>query len=226
MNRKIALSGLSIIAALTILGGATYAAFVDTANQNTNTFSVGDADLLIAPDTGSGPGTFTDSITGPTFNGLVPGGTKNFDFWLKNDSTSVIGLDLTADVSAINPAPDGAQTLDNVLLIKWNCDTDGDLSLGNNTPTAEFSPRAWFTGGNAGIGSLAPGAQMFCRMIGTLPSSADNSLFNQQVQFDVKYDASQGASPTPSPTTTPTGTPTPTPTPTEAPTSPSPSPTT
>lgn len=190
MNRKIAMSALSILGALTIMGGATFAAFGDTATATANTFATGIAALKISQDN-SGPVSFLDTIPGPNFAGIIPGQTKNFDFWLKNESDTAITLNLTADVNAISPLDDPTQDIDNVLLVSWNCDTDLDNDLGNNTPSAEFSPRDWLNGGNASVGSLNTGQQMFCRMSGRLPSTADNTVAGETVAFDVIYDATQ-----------------------------------
>lgn len=185
------MSAISMFSALAVMGGATFAVFDDTSTATNNTFATGNANLQIATDTGSGPGTFVESIAGPNFSGIYPGQTKTFEFWLKNSSTAQIDLNLDADVSAISPDPDGDQLIDNTLLVSWVCDTDGDLSLGNNTPSSEFSPRDWFNGGSANLGSLTPGEQMICRMVGRLPSSADNSVANQTVIFNVEYGATQ-----------------------------------
>jgi len=190
MNKKIALSAMSILASLALLGGATFALFTDTATSEDNTFVSGNADLQIALDVES-PGIFGESIAGPNFTGIFPGESRDFDFWLKNNSASKIDLDVTADVSSITPAGDGDQTIDNVLLVKWTCDLDGDGDLSDETPTAEFSPRDWFNGGNAALGSLTPAEEMLCRMTGRLPSDADSTVADQTVVFDVEYDATQ-----------------------------------
>ncbi|OGH14012.1 MAG: hypothetical protein A2687_06115 [Candidatus Levybacteria bacterium RIFCSPHIGHO2_01_FULL_38_26] len=192
MNKKIALSAMSILTSLALLGGATFALFTDTATSEDNTFASGNADLQISlDDPDSSPVEFLDSIPGPNFTGIFPGESRDFDFWLKNNSSSVIDLDLTADVSSITPDPDGDQTIDNILLLSWTCDINGNGSLGDETPTAEFSPRDWLNGGNAALGSLIPAEEMFCRMTGRLPSTADSTVANQTVVFDVVYDATQ-----------------------------------
>lgn len=190
MNIRIAFSILTILASAGIMAGATFAFFTDQATSTNNTFSAGNADLQIAVDV-VGSEVFADTIAGPNFTGMFPGETRNFDFWLKNNSASAINLNLTADVDDILPAADGVQDIDNELLVRWTCDLDGNLSLGDETPTSEFSPRDWFTGGNASLGSLIPAEQMFCRMSGRLPSDTDNSVAGESVEFDVLYDATQ-----------------------------------
>jgi predicted ribosomally synthesized peptide with SipW-like signal peptide len=194
MNKKIAISTISILSALTIMGGATFALFDDTVTATNNTFAVGNADLQISPDSGGTATGFADTITGPSFTGMFPGQTKTFEFWLKNNSQAAIDLDLKADIENIVNATDVTDEIDNTLLVSWVCDTSGNGGL-EETPTAEFSPRAWQDGGDAGLGTLAPGEQMICRMFGKLPSSATNDVAGETVSFDVRYGAAQVAAP-------------------------------
>lgn len=198
MNKKIAMSLMSIVGALAIVGSATYALFDDSATATNNTFATGDANLEIALDTVSGPGTFGDSIVGPNFAEMIPGDSEVFSFWLRNNGSVGINLDITGDVSSIVGA-DPDQELDNALLVSWTCDTTGDNSLGDETPTSEFSPRDWFNGGNASLLLNIPsGTQRFCQMTGKLPITVDNTVAGETVVFDVLYDATQVA-PVPTP---------------------------
>lgn len=191
MNKRIAMSALSIMSSLAIVGGTTFALFDDSVTQTANTFAVGDANLQIAIDTGSGPGTFGETIVGPSFTGMFPGQTKTFEFWLRNSSTAAIDLDLVADVTAIVDPVDANDLIDNTLLVSWVCDLSGDGSLADETVTSEFSPRDWFIGGDAALGSLIPAEQMICRMFGELPSTATNDVAGETVAFDVEYGATQ-----------------------------------
>src|SRR3989344_8510273 len=98
LNSRIALSIASIAAAAALIVGATFAFFSDTSTSEENTFSTGSADLQIAPDEES-PGTYANDISAPAINetGLFPGFEKDYVFWLKNNSSALIGLDLTAE---------------------------------------------------------------------------------------------------------------------------------
>ncbi len=198
MNRKIAFSAVSIFGALALMAGTTFALFDDSATQTGNTFAVGNADLQIAPDVTGNPGTFVETIPGPSFSGMFPGQTKTFDFWLKNNSLAAIDLNILADVTSVVDPVDANDTIDNVLLVSWTCDISGNGSLGDETATSAFSPRDWLDGGDASLGSLIPGEQMFCRMTGQIPSSAGNGINGETVNFGVTYGATQ-PSPTPSP---------------------------
>ncbi len=187
INKKIMLSGISIVASLSLMAGATFAFFSDSATASNNTFATGNADLQLSLDGES----FANSIPGPAFTNMAPGDTETYDFWLKNNSSASISLDLTADVSAINPNPDGDQLIDNTLLVSWVCDTDNDNDFSNNTPTSEYSPRDWLNGGNASIGALAQNAELKCQLTGRIPSTADNTIAGQTVLFDAFYDGVQ-----------------------------------
>lgn len=188
INRRIAISGISILAALALAGGAAFAVFTDQASSVGNTFTSGNANLSIAPHTVSGPGTFASSIPGATFNNIAPGFQDRFLFWLKNESASTINLDILADVSAVGG---GAGELRDTMLVSWTCDTDGNGGLADNTPSPAFSPDDWFNGGNTGLGILTPGEQMICSMNFDVPSSATNTIADETVVFDTVYDATQ-----------------------------------
>lgn len=198
MNKKIAMSGLSIMAALMMLGGATYAQFASSATTTENTFATGNADLRIAVDTGAGEpseGSFLSSIAGANFDNIAPGFDDRYLFWLKNTSESNIDLNLTADLLNLDQDPDNTDpntNLDEALLIRWVCDLDGNHSLDPVTETtSEFSVRQWIDGGFASLGSLNAGETMFCGMYSRVPMSVTNDIANETISFDVKYDATQ-----------------------------------
>lgn len=189
MNTKIALSGFSIITALALTAGATFALFTDQASSNNNSFTSGNASLEIAEDTGSGPGTFSPSIAGVTFNNIFPGFDDRHLFWLKNTSTSPIDLNLTADLADLTGGP---AELDDALLIKWICDTSGNGGFeAGDAESSEFSVAAWLSGGNASIGSLTPGEQMICSMNARVLDTATDDISGETLGFDVLYDATQ-----------------------------------
>lgn len=191
MNKKIAMSFMSITAALLVMGGATYAAFSGSATATSNTFASGTVELLISLDPAGTDGTFSPTVNGEDFSGLLPGQTRTASFWLQNTSTDS-ALSLVSDVTAITDADDLTQQLDNQLLVSWTCDTNGDNSLGGETPSPEFSPRDWLVGGNASIlPSIPAGAKRFCQMSGRLPASATNDAAGETISFDVKYDGTQ-----------------------------------
>ena len=72
MNTKIALSGLSIFAALALVGGATFAFFSDSGTSSGNVFGSGSIDLKL----GNGETAASDSVTATIGQAnMIPGGT-------------------------------------------------------------------------------------------------------------------------------------------------------
>ncbi len=184
---------LSIVAALTLMGGATYAQFVSTATLDNNTFATGDAELQIAPDVTNAPGTYASSITGFSATGLIfPGYSENFKFWLKNTSASSISLDSIAKFVDVTG---GSELLQDALQVTFTCTRIGDSVV---TVAGPFSVNAW-EAGQAPVGTLLGGnvaaSEAQCVMNATLPLSADNTVQNSTVSFDAKFDATQVVAP-------------------------------
>ncbi|MEX0616599.1 MAG: TasA family protein [Candidatus Woykebacteria bacterium] len=193
-KRRIIASLATIGATSALLVGATFAFFTDQATSTGNTFTSGNADLQIGLDTGNElTVVFGSSFDAPDFSNLFPGFSSNTDFWLKNNSSSPISLDVVADLANLSqtPGPDTTNDLADNLLIRWNCDIDDNGSLGDNTSSAEFSVNAWIAGGNAGLGTIAQGNAIFCRLMARVPTSATNVIAGDSVTFDALYDATQ-----------------------------------
>jgi predicted ribosomally synthesized peptide with SipW-like signal peptide len=195
LNKKIITSSMSIIAALSLMTGATFAFFTDSASSTGNTFTTGNADLQIAVDNPEGAESFGSSVVGPTFNSLFPGFSNQYFFWLKNNSSAAITLDAKADLSSLVTS---GSPLASALLVRWTCDQDGDNSLGDETPTAEFSAQQWFDSGDTALVSLPQGVQRFCSMNTRIPSTANSDIAGQTVSFNADYNAAQFV-PTPTP---------------------------
>lgn len=70
LNTRIALSSLSILAALSLMGGAAFAFFSDTGTSSSNTFSTGTLDLKLS-DSGEAD---QESVTASFGGTLAPGG--------------------------------------------------------------------------------------------------------------------------------------------------------
>src|SRR5687768_5190779 len=90
MNKKIMMSALSIVSALTIMGGATYAAFTSEAQNEGNTFGSGELVLQI---NGAGGNGSTPFYAVPA---AAPGDSFEQTFVLSNSGgvdASVVRLD-------------------------------------------------------------------------------------------------------------------------------------
>lgn len=120
MNRKIIISGLSIIASLTLAGGATFALFSATASSTGNTFASGTLNLLVDDTNELTP---APSVTGSlVVADFAPGASTTGFISLHNPGTLPIAeVELSADTS--ETADPGADSdLRNVLELTVNLD--------------------------------------------------------------------------------------------------------
>ena len=107
INRKIAMSAMSILTALGMTAGATFAFFSDTATSTANTFATGSFDLRLSDDNE----TVQDSIAG-TFNSsiMAPGANPvTATIQLRNSGTvagSNVHLKATNTETDTTPAQD------------------------------------------------------------------------------------------------------------------------
>lgn len=179
MNSKIMMSGLSIMTALTLMAGSAYAAFVAQAQSTGNTFSTGVADLQISSDN------VTYGANIPAFfsgSGFFPGDSRNYTFYLKNNSAS--GVTLNVDAAFTNGSGDGA--LQNALMTDFACNNTAD--------PAAFSVSSML-GGSVDLGDIPSGGVVVCTLNVSLPTSADNSVANKTVGFDGIFNATQVTAP-------------------------------
>lgn len=112
MNSKIALSGLSILAALALMGSATFAYFSNVGTSTDNVFAAGTLNLKLSDDT---PETIVDDVTA-SFGGteLGPGDSVSGQLRLRNSGT--VEADHT-EVAVVNTNSDLTYPLDTVLEI-------------------------------------------------------------------------------------------------------------
>lgn len=128
MNTKIALSGISILASLALVGGATYAFFTDSATSTNNTFGASSMTIQLSND-----GTnFSDDVT-QTFNvpNMFPGLTKAQTITFRNSgSTPIAEIEMGLSATAVDNGSNGSD-LRNVLGVRVfeNSTADG----GNTT---------------------------------------------------------------------------------------------
>ena len=129
MNTKIALSGLSIFAALALVGGATFAFFSDSGTSSGNTFATGSMDLKLA----NGVGSYSDSVSatwGDT--GLTPGSTTTIGTLnLKNAAGSIPANHV--DIAFVNTNSDLLNPLDTVMRVTTLTYDGNDLLAGLGT---------------------------------------------------------------------------------------------
>lgn len=123
------------------VAGVSRALFTSApATATANSFSTGSADLQIASDVSNSPGTYGTSIPGATVSDLTPGKTSTLVFWLKNNSSGDMELDLASDLANVT-----AGTLGSSLNIKFTCDNKTSSSTARDGETSNKTLTAWDT---------------------------------------------------------------------------------
>ncbi|PIY94399.1 MAG: hypothetical protein COY68_02455 [Candidatus Levybacteria bacterium CG_4_10_14_0_8_um_filter_35_23] len=183
INRKILVSGISILSALALMGGTAFALFTSAASNNGNTFGAGTLVLNIKGVPGSAstpvytitngtPGTFTDAT-------------------MDLSNTGSIGA---SSVQVTSIGVGGNATLQGKLLLTIAIDNNnngvldgGDAILGG--PTA-INDSGWTNFTLPGLTLPALGtAQIVTRL--SFDSSADDSLQGQSANFNINLQANQ-----------------------------------
>lgn len=176
MNRKIALSGLSIVTALVMMGGAAFAAFSTTATLTGNTFSTTNPLLNVSTDGVN----YAQTKPGFTETGITPGATGVVHlFNLQNaDSDANATMALTGQINYTS----GDSSLESTYLVRITCS--------NGTDTGYIVMSAWISTPQP-LGALAPSAITNCTFQVTLPSG-DTVDAGKSITFDTQFNASVG----------------------------------
>lgn len=93
---KILASALVVVALGAVVVNGTLALFTDTATVNGITLAAGNADLQIS---GDGVNFVDNWNLNQSLTGLYPGFSAEFEFWLKNNSSAAIVLDVTGKLT-------------------------------------------------------------------------------------------------------------------------------
>jgi len=175
MNRKIALSGLSILTALVMVGGAVFAQFTTTATATGNTFSTTNPLLNVATDDGWG-----QTATGFTETGITPGAAGVVhSFMLQNaDPDANATMTLTGQINYVS----GDTTLEPDYQVRITCD--------NGTDTGYIPMSAWM-GSVQTLNTLAPSGVTNCTFRITLPSGNTTDA-SKSIKFNTQFNASVG----------------------------------
>lgn len=193
INKRIIGSLLSILTTLAMMTGATFAFFTDTAISQNNTFSTGNADLQIAQDNAGQPASYGEEIPAPAINetDIFPNFTKQYVFWLKNNSSSAIKLDITTTFDDV--VTTGNADISNQLNSQFTCVTDLDNNGTFDNPlatTGTQSINAW-DANSIGMGQLnvkdgdsnSGADEAKCTMTITL-NDVNNTYAGSSVRFD------------------------------------------
>jgi len=171
------LKSLFIVAVLTVLvTSATRAVWSDQGKILGNHFTSGNADLKLWEEGVSG---WQDDLSTFTADEIYPGWTKDFTFYMKNESESEITLNIVAKLSTL--VTDYGPLKDKLMLKFW-----GE----NKGWTGEYSLRQWFNG-QASLWSLAQNQERRYVARFRLLDDADNNFQDRDFTFTVLLNATQ-----------------------------------
>lgn len=133
MNRRIAMSAISIVGALAIAGGTTFAFFSESGTSNDNVFAAGELVMALSDDNQ----TNEVNVSGTWGLASAPGDTFSGDLKIKNTGSvpaNHIELKFTNIVTDAPglPGSDGSIAMDTVIeitLFEWDSDGDGSTDL-------------------------------------------------------------------------------------------------
>ncbi|HVZ12063.1 MAG TPA: hypothetical protein VG965_03455 [Patescibacteria group bacterium] len=176
MNRKIALSGLSIVTALVMLGGAAFAAFTAQATATGNTFSTTNPNLLINVNN-AGEG---NPVTGASVTGLIPGVAGPVQTFVLHNTDTDAGADLPVTMQLVVNAGNTLPGSD--LDITVNCGA-GDIT---------HTYADWISTGFS-IGTVTAGNTLSCSMTPTLHAGVSNGDAGTSAKFDAVFTGTLGS---------------------------------
>lgn len=180
INKKIMMSGVSIVAALSMMTGSAFALFTSSASNNGNVLGAGNLVLSINTQAPISTGVFNVSS-------IIPGQSVTQTLTLKNegsvDASNIIVQGIDINGGTLGPALNMELFLDN--------NNDGQVDVGD-TPLggpAALNSGAW-TGYSTGL-PLPAGQFKNVLVRITFDSNADNSFQGANVNFDINLQANQ-----------------------------------
>jgi predicted ribosomally synthesized peptide with SipW-like signal peptide len=184
--KRIYLSILTIVGVLTVAAGATYAAFSSNATNVNNTFSTGNAELLLKNSEGA---SYSETKGGAQWGNLYPGYTKSYDIWFKNTSSSPIDLEVYPDVEVtlLGDSYHGtdASLPDKIYLQFFK-------NNGTTAVTGKYTLRQWesnYPGGSQKLDGVVTnqGERGPWQAVFTVDPNAGNEVQNSKLHFDLKF---------------------------------------
>jgi predicted ribosomally synthesized peptide with SipW-like signal peptide len=173
LNKQIALSAVSIFAAMSLMGGAAFAFFSDSATSTGNVFASGTLDLLLDDNDEVTPAaTVTASFGG---NGLVPGATSSGFLSLHNNGTVNIAEVKLSGTETETSSPDLATVL-NITSAKIG--TESTCTTAPVDITGSFSTLAALNtaGFDLPSSAITAGSTKYLCMTFTMDATANNTF--------------------------------------------------
>jgi spore coat-associated protein N len=194
MNKRIAFGGISIIAALALMAGATYAFFSDSATSTGNTFATGTLDLRLDDNNESTPAsTITSSIGVGSSAPLVPGGTVSGFISMHNAGS------ITIEEVNLGATQTGTSTPDlATMLNKTSALIGDDLTCTTNQVDVTASLPATLAGLNSTTvdlpsSSIAAGATKYLCLTYTLDPTTDDTFQGKSITETFTFIGHQSA---------------------------------
>ncbi len=182
MNKKILMSGISIITALALVGGGAFALFSSSATNVGNTFGAGNMSLVLS------------SLAGPnstpffTFTGVAPGDVKTQVITLTNNGSIPSTSTKLVNIGHSGSVPDLG---DKLTLELWD-DANGNSAIdGGDTlrGIAHITNPIW-SNIDMGFGLAASGSHKVIARV-TFDSSSDDTYQGKSSSFDLAFQTNQ-----------------------------------
>jgi len=183
MNRKIIMGVLSIVTALTMVAGVTFALFSAQNTNSGNVFAAGNLALSINTQTPTSTGVFSVS-------GVDPGETTGpQSLNLKNEG-SVDASDVVVSSIVVNPTPASPNLGDKLILKLYKDDGDSVFNLGDSLVGNAVLTAGGWASSSLGFGLNAGASQLLFATI-EFDSTAGNEFQGTSVSFDLVFQANQ-----------------------------------
>lgn len=184
MNKKILMSGVSILSALALVGGGAFALFTSTASNNGNTFGAGNMQLRINGAAGSA------STTLFTVSNIAPGQQQTQVITLSNTGSVASSATKLASIAhGTSTTPDLGDKLTLDLYDDVNNDgvlNGGDLLRGS----AHITDPAW-NNIDLGFGLAASGGSHNVIAQITFDGTADDTFQGTNSNFNLNFQTNQ-----------------------------------
>gem|GEM_PF-3241969 len=183
MNRKIVISAISILSSLTLMAGATFAAFTSSSSNTGNTFGSGTLTLTVTPQGG------TTSTPAFTVTNIAPGDFQTKSITLAN--TGTVNATLTKLVSvghSTSSSPDLGDKL--TLQIYDDVNGNGAIDGGDVLKGTGHVNDGSLTNIDLGFGITAGGSHKIVAKV-TFDSDATDTYQGKNSSFDLNFQTSQ-----------------------------------
>lgn len=184
--KRVYLSILAIVVSISLVAGAAYAVFSNTATSGLNTFATGNADLKLRHQTDQ---EWADSYDGASWNNLYPGWSDSYNVYLKNNSSSPISLRVFPKITG---AIGNGIMLDNIYLQFFYADGTPALNS-SGTPCGNVTLRWWLDHPDSfDIGDLTQGQERGPWVAKfSIPTTAGNEIADKTLNFDLVFNGIQ-----------------------------------